>query len=436
MIQRDVAIVSAFGRGQSLAAELAAQEISVTLVDVTDNLGRWAPEDWEGPFGCLKGEKWSSLQKARLEEDDYQDEVVDGFTVWTSTGPYELRGPLAPFWKMKDPAVKYLAQYLLSKDDADPIELGALQSQFLPLSFSENWFCHLSHQLGATFFLDNALSLTRGRALDLFHPLYIRRVTRKGLQKSLDWVKRMGVEVISPANIEDLALENKQVSGLQLSGSADRVILSKNLVWCLSSAETEYLSSEVAQVLFPQGSLEPDWCWMRWRMNGAMESHKSVLPIHFVTLQDTRLPWVNENLLVIQKAQVENTFDVWARVPYFHRFQKSFHEEFARKIKSYLDVKIPSLNLAVQDYPQDYYYNYSELGPALFPVFDFIKKKKWKARTFKNVFYDGVEFNDRLDWNGRFDQQREIYERILNWKALETARLMKESKNDKSLHSP
>ena len=52
-----VVLVSAFGRGHWLAANLVAEGIPVDLIDVTERMGVWPVEDTEGPFGFFKNEK-------------------------------------------------------------------------------------------------------------------------------------------------------------------------------------------------------------------------------------------------------------------------------------------------------------------------------------------------------------------------------------------
>ena len=118
----DVAVVSAFGRGHWLAAELADAGRSVALIDVSAKMGRWAPEDWEGPFGFFRTEKLKASQVERLIEDDYHDTVDEGFVVWLKDGPIDIKGPLSSFWLQKKGIQgefsKYVSSYeSLSSDD-------------------------------------------------------------------------------------------------------------------------------------------------------------------------------------------------------------------------------------------------------------------------------------------------------------------------------
>ena len=68
ILQSDVTIVSAYGRGNWLAAELSNLNHRVSLVDVSKGLGRWAPEDWEGPFGFFQSEHLLPSQVESLIE--------------------------------------------------------------------------------------------------------------------------------------------------------------------------------------------------------------------------------------------------------------------------------------------------------------------------------------------------------------------------------
>ena len=89
-----VSIVSIFGRGHWLATELARKGIPVSLIDVSDSMGNWPAEDWEGPFGFFKNEKLLASQLERLIEDQEVQENAQGFSIWLESGPLEMKGPL------------------------------------------------------------------------------------------------------------------------------------------------------------------------------------------------------------------------------------------------------------------------------------------------------------------------------------------------------
>ena len=436
----DVAVVSVFGRGNWLAAELAEKKFSVLLLDVTESLGRWAPEDWEGPFGCFHDEKWTTSQLSRLTEEDYQDQVADGFTVWPKEGPIDTRGMLTNYLVESEPAVarakKYLLAHSQSVDEAHGEDIEDLKDDMLVAGFKQNWLAQLAHQWASPVFLPNALAMTEGEPLPLWSPFSVRRNSRKGLQKSLDWVRSRGCAVLSPAKVEDIAVEGRQVTGIQVSGVTSRVIRAANVVWGLSSCETQYIAPRVACQLYPKGILQPQWCWLRWRVQGQLGIYNEVVPLHFVLIEDLGLPWTHANLLVVQRCAVDGSFDVWARIPNYHRFQRAYCEEFGQEIVTALNRRLPNFSGRVQDLPQDYHYNADELGPALLPVYEMQERAAWSARQFKNLEYDGVEWVKNLDWTGRFSRQNKLLQKLLKWQTQELARLAKGGSIDRSLHAP
>ncbi len=431
----DVVIISAFGRGNWMAAELAGKGISVQLADVTEQLGRWAPEDWEGPFGFFREDDLLASQLSRLSEEDYQDEINEGFTVWTKEGPLDMRGHLAPYWLESNPGMALAKKYVQTFHTADEDVVEDLEEDLLNEGFSRNWLAQLAHQLASPVYMPNALSLHEGEPLPLFSPFAIRRVTRKGAAKSLDWVRAQGAEVVSSAKVIDIATEGRNCVGVQIAGEVSRVLSGDNYIWCLSSGETQFIAPKAGTLLFPKGPLTAEWCWMRWRLQGHLGLYSGSVPAHFVMIEDLSLPWTHANMLVVQRTEMDSKFDVWARIPSHHRFQRGYCEEFSRTIAEFLDRRIPNFKAQVQEQPQDYHYDVAELGPALYPVFDSATRAAWSAKAYKNLEYDGIETVKNLDWTGRFARQLEIVAKMVKWKQIQIAKLEKGGGRDRSIHS-
>src|ERR1043166_3049127 len=90
-IQTKVAIISIFGRGHWLATELAKAQVPVLLVDISDKMGNWEPEDAEGPFGYFEIEK---SFRERLLADELSHQPASGLTLWLEEGA-QLQAKLA-----------------------------------------------------------------------------------------------------------------------------------------------------------------------------------------------------------------------------------------------------------------------------------------------------------------------------------------------------
>ena len=113
--QTNVVLISAFNRCNWLAAEMKTLGVNVHLVDLTDSLGRWAPEDWEGPLGYFQTDELLQSQKACLDEEDYSEVVDEGFSLWLKSGPFDLRGSHSPYLLERFGISKDIQEYILRK---------------------------------------------------------------------------------------------------------------------------------------------------------------------------------------------------------------------------------------------------------------------------------------------------------------------------------
>lgn len=432
----EVLLVSIFGRGNWLAAELASRGFKVCLVDMSAAMGRWAPEDWEGPFGLFKADWLTASQVSRLSEEDYLDEIPEGFTVWPKDGPIDMRGQMAQEWLERIPGYAEAKTFSQQQRTLPNHAREDAIDELMELGFKRNWLAQFANQFASTTFAQNALSLNFGEPLPLWSPFLIRRITRRGLQKSLSWCEDKGVEIVSSPNLVDVSLDGNRMIAIQVGGEQSRVYKAENFVWCLTSAESHFVSEKISALMFPDGALQPDWSWMRWRIGGNLGTYKDVIPSHFALIEDLGLPWTHSNLLVVQRCAGAETFDVWARLPSHHRFQRAYCEDFGLEIVKLIDRRIPEFKGQVQDQPQDYHYDAVQLGPSLFPVYDPSKRSDWRPEKIKNIHFDGPEWTTNLDWTGRFSRQNQILQALETWKKQKLEKLSKGGRHDRTVHAP
>lgn len=203
-VTAEVGIVSIFGRGHWLAAELAQAQIPVTLLDVSEQMGEWSVEDTEGPFGFFD---LSGLERERLTVDQPVIQTENGLTLWLASGPVELSGPTS--------------QYRLSQLGLAPAVLDYIQngprdpknSALRGLSFRETWLAHLAHALSSPIDTLSPEAMREGMRRNLFAPFFIRQVTPDGHEKSLRWCESQGVKVLRQVEIKDLGFSEKQKLG-------------------------------------------------------------------------------------------------------------------------------------------------------------------------------------------------------------------------------
>ncbi len=429
----DIVIVSAFGRGNWMAAAVAAQGLKVTLVDVSEALGRWAPEDWEGPLGFFMSEKLAPSQLARMNEEDDYESVDEGFTLWLKSGPLDLKGHLSNHWLKTNPALATAQSYLTEFDGFNFEDFKRWAEKIESMGFVGSWLIHLAHHLGARVFTDNAQAFKQGRPLPLFAPWALRRVTRKGAQRSLDWVESQGARVYRSAQLMDIRLEGKLFQGLEIkSPSLSGVVLADQLLWMLTSEESFHVSEPLGALLFPKGPIQYEWSWIRFRVAMELGEYLHTLPPKLVMVEELYLPWTHSNLLVVDRTVNLQDVDVWMRVPNHLRFQRAYLDNCLEQILKTLADRIPHSNPKKVEMPQEYHYAQGELGPSRHGLYSPEALEKLRPLKLKNALYDGPEFWPALDWTSRFVAQQKAMQALLQ--RVEQLKSAQGGPHDRALH--
>lgn len=405
-LNSEIAVVSIFGRGHWLASEIAKQGIPVSLIDISEQMGSWAPEDWEGPFGFFNSEKRRPLQIERMLEDDSLEATAQGWTFWLADGPLEMKGL----------NVKHRLNKLGIKDELQHLVSGEyIKSKIPHWPFAENWFAQLLSGFTANRFFSNTEALDYQRTLPAFNSFSFRQATRNGLRKNLQWCQSLGVQIPKQIQIVDLLfLDRKTLKGFEVKSDRPGLFTANRFIWCLTSEETGLLGSRVQAALFPKGGLEASWSWIRYRvkMSGGQVQQ---IPNHVVMVGDVHLPWTHENAMIMQRTSSSDRFDVWLRIPTVQRFNKQYLEEKAQLLILKLKERTRCFEAKIQDYPQEYEYTYNQLGPSRHPVYEKSSLKRFKPKSLANVSWDGPEYWDHLGWEGAFHFQNEILQDVSRW---------------------
>lgn len=420
-----VVLVSAFGRGNWLAAELVSLGLEVHLVDVTDGLGRWAPEDWEGPFGYFQTDEMLQTQRSRLDEEDYSEAIDDGFVLWLKSGPLDLRGSHSQYLLESREVPSEIQEYVANYDRLSEKRRSELKKQMRGRDFKEIWFAALAHAISCPVSSFNRDAINYGRPLPFFAPAFVRRVSRRGSEKSLAWAESRGVKVYQKAKLKDISISGKIVQGVEIESDWSGVINADRYVWALNSLEIQFLNSKIGSELFSDGPLKQEWVWLRYRIHLQTPEINETLPLKFVLIEDLALPWTHENLQLIQKTVTREACDVWVRGPEVMRFQKNYLEGLGQKIIEILSSRLPDAAPVIVDMPQDYLYGERQLGPSRFGVYSADKLHKLKKRNLANMYFDSSEQWEILDWNGQFQHQQKIFVSLKFWKQQRDRKLEK-----------
>ncbi|HEX7672590.1 MAG TPA: hypothetical protein VF412_00395 [Bdellovibrio sp.] len=419
-----IIIVSTFGRGHWLASALAQEGIKTTLVDVTSKLGVWPTEDVEGPFGFFRNEKISESQVDRLYSEDAFEEVPNGFSLWLPEGPIEFKGPLTKFKIDNLPLVQPVRDLLFSSAQDKNAKL--LYKNLEALNFDQSWLLHFAHQYAGTTYMPNARGAAAGDFLPLLSSFLVRQSTRAGFDRSLEWLRSKGVEVAQPQQIVDASFgAGKAVTGLEISGESQGLFRLEQLVWMLTSEESYFLNERLGKYFFPEGPLESEWCWVRYRMGLKQCFERDSLPLHAVIVDDLYSPWTHENLMVLQRTTLQDQFDVWIRIPTVQRFNKEYLTTRSNRMISHLSRRMSLAEPQVLTFPQEYYYTYAQLGAPRYPIFSEAQKSRRGKVSYSNLHLDGPEEWPHYAWSASFASNEVIQGRIgLWWKE----KLLKEQK--------
>ncbi len=427
-----VILISAFGRGHWLAAALAQEGIKTTLVDVSTKLGMWPAEDVEGPFGFFRNEKITEMQMERLYADDPYTEVPNGFTTWFKEGPFELKGPLVKYKTDQLPLSHHIKEFFLG--GAHSKSNKNLYKNLDSISFEKSWLLHYAHQLASTTYAANARGAKVGAALPLYSSFLTRQASRNGLEKSLEWLAGKGVEIIKPQQIVDASFDGrKAVSGLELSGAQQGLFRLEQIIWLLSSEESYFLNERLGKYFFPEGALEPEWCWVRYRVRLQECFERDRLPAHAVVVNDLESPWTHENMLILQRTSLPDQFDAWMRIPNVHRFNKDYLTTRGERMKKHLRERMLLADPQILSFPQEYYYTYAQLGASRFPIFSEQQESRRGKSLFTNLHLDGPELWPHYSQGAYFERHEEVRDQLVSWWK---EKLLKEQKEKRKESTP
>lgn len=410
-LKTEVLVVSAFGRGHSLAMSLAAKEIPVTLLDVSGQLGRSSPEEWEGPFGInLSG--LTGIQKERMNEDDPIRSQMNGLTLVLPSGPLELKGPLTEH-RLKALGVTPEVVDLLRVQRISDSEVNNL----IQKGFEHHWLLSLLRSFPSNRFFRGHPNLKLDHFYTPNSEFGVRDVSRVGIQRSLEAAGRRLVVTRPSGSLKSISdLRRGGVRKLEFSeaGSETSEVIEYNLmVFCLTSEETEFISSKISAKLFPKGSVKPFWFWNKYRFRLSASPERDELPQHSVWIQHIDLPWAHENFIVVQKTASPELFDIWCRLPYAMRFQRSYLHEVAEKIRARFALQSSGLVAELHEEPTTVNQSYEESGPTRFPVFGV--GQELPDSPAPQVHLHSPEVWSALGWAGLFDHEASLLARIEGW---------------------
>jgi len=427
--KQTVGVVTAYGRGDLLAAELKTRGFDVTVVDVSNALAKRSFAELEGPFPVARP---NPILPAHLEWLMAQsfDEIQNGFCVWLKGGPIEMRGRLSDFYTSNHKAVSLFRDYIetiLQSPNKKNEQIRKIED----LPFDDRWMIELSHTFAGNEIRQLPECHLSGEPFPFHQTLDVPIFSEESLQKSQKEIKATGLRWMQTDGISDVQIDRGSVKEIEINMGRKEVLDCRYYVWCLSSEETEAISKKVAQKLFPNNSVRSDWAWRRFQIHSGKSSIDSIVPKYLLLIEDMHFPWAGNNMMILKRRKPDLA-DLWVRLPSENSRKPDQLKAFSQKLEAQLLKRFPRWSLEIEA-PWDE-------GPPLYPVFEPETKKAFGKIKLSNFIFEGPEVAERLDWAGRFQMQSETMMRLQTLKNQDLAKAAKSAKKDKSddhaLHAP
>lgn len=403
----DLVCLSAYGRGNWIATELASRGWNVSLVDVTAQLGRPTWEDVEGPFGLLETDDSIPAHAKSLADGGELVPVPGGFTMWLPDGPLELRSELTTFLVRARSLSTEAETYV---HEAKPGAGDGARRGLSRLMYSRNWFAQFAHVFSAHGHSENHVALQNGGvASPLFAPFSIRRASAAGHERALDVAARAGVTVRKNAKVRDVRLgTGALIEGAEIEFDGGQGFeKGRAFLNTLSLDETILMGGGLG--LYPKGAPKAVWSWERVRFSlDAPRSVRAALPNWVVVIDDVDLAWTRANMFVVRRTPACDALDVWVKVPTWMRDEAPAFAAVVNDVAASLRKRLPTAKITVGSLERD--------ARVLWPVYESNDTEIVVLKS-KNLFFSAPGVWASCDWLGRFRHETDIVARLEKMKA-------------------
>jgi hypothetical protein len=383
-----VNLITAFGRGNSLALALRQAEFSVNVIDFTEALKK-DHSLGAGPFP-ITTRTYLAQQKQLISE---LEPLPSGLTFWLQDGPVDLSGPMAPF---------YAATREFLKDTQNP-----------QTEFAQDWMRRFLLQWTSPV-SQEAWEVNSGRAFPFAADLGIWPQAGEADILKLEGAVQARGEV-------SVQTDATRLQALQIDG---RTFAADQWVWCLSSSETRAVNAQLAQTVFNKGVWTPDWVWMQMAVRCEHGPWSDGLPAYAIVIGDLFLPWTYGNAFVLKRVE-SDSFQVWLKVPYLGASDSLRRTQWAQQVEQALNSRLPLARFYVEES------NFLICPHSL--VFS-SHQREARLPVWKNWDLIAPESLDGLDWSARFEREAKTFERLMQWRLDSTRK--QGAPRDRALHTP
>jgi hypothetical protein len=395
-----VTIVSALGRGETLALALHENGFQVQILDFSP---AFPPEIHRGvgPFPVVN----KTNLPAQRDLLKHLQPLPEGLSLWLKDGPLDLTGPMSEVHALSHP------------------ELKAWKAGGSGGEFGTAWLERWLRQWAAPFFSDSWLE-SADPAFPATQPLGLIPAEQEERATGFTHLMAKGVDVRACTSLREVRVESSRLEELDVECGMRLTAHARQWVWCLSSHETEALNAEVAKTLFWRGVWKPEWAWVSFE--GLMKTGvwSEGLPTYTVVVGDVYLPWAYANAFVLRRIE-GGRFRVWLKVPRVRVDNIDARRGWGLGVENLLRERLAAADWRIDSGAWSLC-AHSEI---------FSRKQRGEAQAqWKNWDWISPENLPRLDLAARLEREAECYNRLAAWR---NDNLKKQGvSRDRALHAP
>jgi len=395
-----VNMISAYGRGETLALALQENGFDVQILDFTDALG---PE-WNRGLGPFPVAATSFLPA----QDNFLGEarpLARGLTFWMPEGPLELSGPMSDFFGEREASVKHL------RTTAAP-------------DFAEDWLRRFMKMWTSPYQWESWQAKSAPVTFPYADHIGLVPVTKEKRVMSFERFQTLENKWVAASVLRDVQFEGARITELEVESGRREAYRSPQWIWCLSSEETDRVGVEVAQHLFANKIRKAEWRWMSFQGRCDSGPWSSGFPEYTVVMNDLHLPWTYTNVMALRWID-RDVFQLWIKVPAAACLKEDRRFEWAEEARAHLFKRLPQASWSVDS-------STWSLCPHS-PVYD-LNVQEESLPGWKNWDWIAPESLARLDISARLEREAQCHNRLVQWRA---EQLKKQGAHrDHALHAP
>lgn len=395
-----VNIVSAFGRGETLATALQESGFQVRILDFTSAFTN-EYQRGAGPFPVID-KSFFPAQRELLDEAETQEQ---GLTFWLKDGPIELIGPLAPVHIHTNPGIQ------------------AWKTNSSSGGFDRTWLQHFLRQWAAPYFSES----WDGASDPLFPaelPLGNFPTAAESKLHGFLRARAKNIEVIAATAIRDVQISNARLTSIEVEAGPPVVHQATQWIWCLSSMETESLSEAAAFKVFGREVIKPEWAWLSFAGTMSKGPWTAALPQTTIVIGDVYLPWYYANVAIVRRSD-ESHYRIWIKVPRSRVGDIDARRGWAGELQRLMNQRLALAGWKI-DSANWNLCPHSEIFAG--------NQRGQRINQYRNWNLITPEVLPRLDLSARLQMEAEAYNRLTQWRNQETKK--QGGRRDPALHAP